>query len=83
MDVSIVTTLGSISKVLVLLLEKKGRLEDRKSERIPQRIHCLITRVSPSCELIGQCPLSWSRTQSPLNSSLLPLCFDGSRERFA
>lgn len=43
MGVSIVNTLGSIRKVPVLI-EKKGRLDDREREKIPQRIHSLVTR---------------------------------------
>lgn len=36
MDVSIVTTFGSIRKVPLLLLEKKGSLEDRRREDSPK-----------------------------------------------
>lgn len=48
MGVSIVNTFGSIRKVPVLI-EKKGRLDHRKRERIPQRIPRY--QSSPSCEL--------------------------------
>lgn len=56
MGVSIVNTLGSIRKVPVLI-EKKGRLDDREREKIPQRIHSLITRFLLLVNLIGQGPV--------------------------
>lgn len=56
MGVSRVNTCGSISKV-PMLIEKKGRLDHRKRERIPQRIHSLVIRVLLLLNLIGQGPV--------------------------
>lgn len=56
MGVSRVNTCGSIRKV-PMLIEKKGRLDHRKRERIPQRIHSLVIRVLLLLNLIGQGPV--------------------------